>query len=99
MEESKKPCRFCLNARVDGELSDDNDLSYLPLGFSIPGFSLYMRSGGGRPVQLLSEVHDPGVSEWVSNSVYYPKFCPECGRPLMDDYPERRSVYGKKESE
>lgn len=98
--ENKKPCRFCLNARVNHDLSDDNDLSYLPVGFSAEGFSLYLRSGGGDPVDLsfYRWMADLNQGEWALVAFYYPKFCPECGRPLMDDYPERRSKYGQEEN-
>lgn len=103
-EEKRVLCPFCLNARSDpdGELSDYNDLSYLSIGFCDPvfhGLAMYLRSGDGRPVEIVADALCPWIHERMVVASYYPKFCPECGRPLMDDYPEKRSVYGKDKAE
>lgn len=88
-------CRFCLNARVDDELSDNNDLSYHTVGSTERDYRLMIRAGDLKPVAIISEYHT--IVGWKMNSVYHPKFCPECGRPLMTDYPEWRKLYGTQE--
>lgn len=88
-------CKFCMNARVNHELNDNNDLSYHTMGDSLRGFRCMIRSGNGRPIAILFDelIHNNG---WRESAIYYPKFCPECGRPLKSDYPEWRKLYDKK---
>lgn len=98
-EVKRSPCRFCLNARCDDFLSDDNDGSYLPIGCIESGFYFYIGAGGGRPVQIGIDRYNRSSQCNELIAYYFPKFCPECGRPLMQDYPEHRSVYGKEKTE
>ena len=95
-EVKRPPCRYCLNARSDpdGELTDTNDLSFLSIGECEGHYSLLLSSGAGRPVHFLFQHFSSSKGVNIVKAFYYPKFCPECGRPLMDDYPERRSHYG-----
>lgn len=91
------PCRFCVNARCCPDLSDDNDGSDMSIGCIESGFSFYIASGFGRPVQLLIDRCNRSSLRNELMGFYFPKFCPECGRSLTEDYPEHRSVYDKKE--
>ena len=49
-----KPCKMCLNARVCGELTDSNDLSFHGVGTSEKGFRLMVSAGSRRPVQIIA---------------------------------------------
>lgn len=94
-------CPFCFNAHVwakepkteedyfDRGLDDTNDASSHTIGKSGSIHSMYINSGNGEPVSI-------EVCEWKKNgyrgndgyvtvSIYYPKYCPECGRKL-DEY-------------
>lgn len=85
-----KPCHMCTNARVDPDLTDDNDLSYHGVGDCASNFRLMMRSGARKPVML--EVEAWLGERWGLIGSYEPKFCPECGRELTE---YRRVVDGK----
>lgn len=98
------PCRFCLNARSDpsGYLTDDNDLSYCHIGSVDAEYDhacMHLRSGDHRPVAVVVSVWHRLFNQRVDVAVYLPKFCPECGRPLIDDYPEKRGMYDEEETE
>ena len=106
---NKEPCRFCLNAHSDpeGELTPDNDLSYSTIGFSNAGHRLMLGCGDGKPLRIIagqwkqyptnSKSYDGISGTWTDVAVYYPKFCPECGR-LLDEYQidERGTSYESK---
>jgi hypothetical protein len=109
MTSKDMPCRFCTNARsyVPTEeelysgnvLTDDNDSSSISIGKSCNYHRLMLTSGWGKPVRIESETYckiDDGQSQWVTHSVYYPKFCPECGRELKEYQIEERGVSYRK---
>lgn len=50
-----KPCRMCLNAQVDPELTEENDFSFHTVGEREDGFRIGIQSGCGRPMQILFE--------------------------------------------
>lgn len=93
-------CRFCYNARVwakephseedyfDEGLNDTNDFSSCTIGNSSSRTQMYINSGNGKAVNI--EVCRwvkggyRGKDGWVTVAKYYPKFCPECGRPLNE---------------
>ena len=104
-------CSFCFNAYVattlpepednyfDNELTDDNDFSSATIGFSGHSHQMYFNSGGGKACNI--EVCEWGEdSRWHTVGYYYPKFCPECGRPL-DEYKidERGTKYESKRND
>lgn len=85
----KAPCPLCDNARVNGELTDENDLHYRTVGVSEDGFRVMVGVGGGRPMRILFEqrrrVHPNRNEEaWMTVGIYEPKFCPNCGRELWE---------------
>lgn len=71
------------------ELTDDNDGSSHTVGKSSGGFQMYFNSGMGKPCSIevceWKENGYKGHPGWSTLSIYYPKFCPECGRKL-DEY-------------
>lgn len=64
-------CRFCCR---------DENFAYFVIGDIGKDSRLIMRSGGGMPLIILSEILSQ--NRWHVQSVYEPKFWPECGRKL-----------------
>ena len=107
-------CHFCYNAHVwanepkteedyyDSGLDDSNDFSSATVGMtcSLPEryrHQMYLNSGGGKAMNL--EVCEWYNGRWHTIRVYYPKFCPECGRELNEYIVDERGVnYKRKES-
>ena len=100
-------CHFCFNAYVWAKephneddyfnyLHDDNDGSSCSIGFSGKNYSLYFNSGMGKPCNI--EVCTWGENnQWHPVAIYYPKFCPECGRKLDEyDICERGRSFNRK---
>lgn len=74
-------CDFCLNATWCSELESDNDLGYRSVGDCASGYAAYIRTGARMPTVLMVEV--PAKDNvWL----YSPKYCPECGRRLVENY-------------
>lgn len=94
-------CPFCYNAHVwakepkteedyfDRGLDDTNDYSSATIGNKTDRFQIFLNSGGGTPVNIelcqWKETGYRGQPGWSTVGIYYPKFCPECGR-LLDEY-------------
>ena len=88
-------CDYCLNATCCSDLCDDNDLSYSSVGFCVSGYSAYLRTGARRPTVLMVQDRD-NKGKWS----YEPKYCPECGRRLVENFARWRkegwpTEYGK----
>ena len=78
-----KPCHMCDNAFVNEDLTRDEDLSYVGLGDSLLGYRAMLRSGDGKPVEIIME-HWNGAG-WEEVGHYRPAFCPNCGRELVEN--------------
>ena len=79
-----KPCRMCYNARLDDELTDDNDGSYISVGKTAKYYRIGIGSGMGKPLRMEFEHWNEKRQENVVVGRYLPKFCPECGRPIVE---------------
>lgn len=66
-------CRFCCR---------DENFAHFVIGDTGKDSRLLMRSGGDMPLIILSE--KLSQNRWYTLGVYIPKFCPECGRKLVD---------------
>jgi hypothetical protein len=101
-------CKFCFNAYVhvqlleeensDEECLDDtNDFSSATIGSSDRHIQMYINSGHGAALSI--ETCKWGEdNRWHTVALYYPKYCPECGRKL-DEYlvDSRGKTFKKKE--
>lgn len=88
-------CHFCFNAHVysnlphdeedyfERELDDTNDGSSSGVGHCGNGFSIMLNSGMGKACNIEFRKWHEGYG-WAAVGYYYPKFCPECGRPLNE---------------
>lgn len=76
----------------DDILTDETDFSSVPVGSCIPGYGLRVDSGYGRSVRIEATEWDPKSQKNVTVSCYMPKFCPNCGRPLVE-YDRLRREY------
>ena len=104
-------CHFCYNAHVqikepvteeyyfEPDIDDSNDGSSSGIGKTAKDFSIMLNSGFGKPCEI--EFRQWGKNNmWHTVGYYYPKFCPECGRPL-DEYKidERGTSYERKRAD
>lgn len=81
------PCGMCDNAFVNPELRNDNDLSYYTLGKCMANMRIMIRSGAGKSTQIIVERYD-SESGWYLAGSYRPRFCPNCGRELVENRKE-----------
>lgn len=79
-----KPCEMCLNARVDDELTDKNDFSSIGIGKSTVGVRLSLNAGYGKPLRFEITKWNEKTQRNELIATYYPKFCPNCGRPIIE---------------
>lgn len=80
--ETELACGYCDSAKVNPELSDDNDYSAMCIGKCYDGYRLMLCSGWGRPTRI--EVEKWDNDEWRRIGEYLPKYCPECGREIFE---------------
>lgn len=76
-----KPCYMCYNARLDNELTEENDFSSITVAYT-KNYRIMYSSGYGEPPRLEAEFWNG--QEWITVSIYYPKYCPNCGRPIEE---------------
>ena len=84
-------CGMCDNARINPRLADDNDLSYFSVGDFAQKRRMMIRSGDGKPVEMLVEEFSE-KSGWHLVGSYRPSFCPNCGRDLRNDYVKKKPL-------
>lgn len=93
-------CQFCYNAYVwakeshdeedyfDTGLDDTNDASSSTVGSCESKHQIFLNSGNGEPCNIevceWKENGYRGKPGWATIGIYYPKFCPECGRELSE---------------
>lgn len=78
------PCRMCVNAATEEELTPDDDLSYIGIGECEDGLRMMFRTGDGKPTEILVErFHEK--HGWQTVGLYRPAYCPNCGRLLVEN--------------
>ena len=88
---------------LDTTLNDGNDFGSITVGrtCALPNSNphqMYLNSGGGKATHL--EVCEWYNGRWYTVGVYYPRFCPECGRELNEyEITERGVSFNRKENE
>lgn len=104
----EKYCHFCFNAHVwakephpeedyfDEGLHDGNDFSSCGIGCGGKSHQMFLNSGAGKPCNV--ETMEWGEDNmWHTVAIYYPKYCPECGRELNEYIiDERGTKYDRK---
>ena len=81
----EKYCKYCCNATVKPELDSDNDLSYFTIGSTVRKHNMYIRSGNNLPTGIIVTEWDDKKQENVDIGTYVMKYCPECGRKLIEN--------------
>lgn len=76
-------CRMCYNARLDDELTDENDFSAIGIGSCSNGYRMMLCSGYGRPLRIEVEKWDEKAG-WYKIGKYNPEYCPNCGRKIEE---------------
>lgn len=84
MTDNIEPCYMCNNARVDDELTDYNDLSYIGVGKGIPQTNMYVRAGNRKPVAIIVSQFNKETCRVEDIAIYEPNYCPNCGRRLYE---------------
>ena len=77
-------CRLCDNAKINSDLLPNEDFSSRDMGLNLPGHRIMLSSGAGLPLRIESE--EWNGDSWHMVGKYYPKYCPECGRKIVE-YP------------
>lgn len=81
----KEPCRMCLSARLDPDLKDNNDYSSIGIGCTSSSKRRFMLSSGDcLPVRIEFEMYCEEDNLYHTFGVYFPKYCPNCGRELSE---------------
>lgn len=78
----KEPCYLCDNARLNNELEDDNDFTSSCIGSFSHDCRIMLSSGSGKPLRIEIAKWSDKTQQWVDIGIYYPKYCPECGREI-----------------
>lgn len=78
-------CRFCDNSTTNPELDHTNDLSYMGIGDCEDGYTIFFKTGDSRPTTILFEDRRNLKSLTHLAGYYIPKYCPECGRELVEN--------------
>lgn len=96
MGSEKVYCKYCFNARIFEEnteeeywlnpITEENDFGACTIdNLREQGKRIMMAHGYREAPRILAEEWSERRSEWVTTAIYYPKFCPECGRKI-DEY-------------
>lgn len=83
--ENRNYCHCCCNACVEPELNHKNDLSYISVGKTDNEHGLHIRSGDNKPTALIITKWDKNINQNIDVGIYEMKYCPECGRKLIEN--------------
>lgn len=78
-------CSRCVNAYVDNELEPGFDFSSRSLGESSPGYRIMLNTGNRQKTNITLERWNADHKQWEVEGYYIPKYCPECGRHLVEN--------------
>lgn len=81
----EKHCRFCLNATINPELTSDTDFSAMSIENVENGYTMYFCTGYGKPTEITVSKWDEKLGCNIGVGRYVMKFCPECGRKLIEN--------------
>lgn len=83
-ENKYSPCHMCDNARLNEELTDNGDFSSCVIGSFDRDCRIMLTSGMGKPLRIDIDRWNDDALEWEPIGIYYPKYCPECGREIVE---------------
>ena len=81
-------CRYCYDHTTDPELTEENDFSSIQIGNSAQHILMFISTGGTRSPRIDVWQRFPSDQYTAENKmvgIYYPKYCPECGRKLREE--------------
>lgn len=81
-------CRWCNSYRIDPDLNPDNDFHAGCIGTTTDKNQIMMCSGYNEAPRIEFNRWNPSDQRWHTVGIYYPKFCPECGREISE-WPKR----------
>lgn len=79
-----EPCYLCDSARLTDDLEDYNDFSSSVIGSFSHDCRIMLSSGNGKPLRIDIARWNNESQRWVDIGIYYPKYCPECGRKIWE---------------
>jgi hypothetical protein len=86
-------CRFCANNRTNPEWElDEEQVCYaMTIGDTENGYRIMFNKNPYRPLEIEFDKWNGQLNPpiWQAVGIYYPKFCPECGRKI-DEYDRAR---------
>lgn len=77
-------CHMCDNAEINEELTKFNDYSACTIGSFDRECRIMLTSGMGKPLRIEIDRWNNKKQQWESIGVYHPKYCPECGREIVE---------------
>ncbi len=76
-------CCMCDNTYTNLGLTSDNDFSSFSIGTYETDYRISLETGYSKPTTITVERHD--ASGWATIGYYRPRFCPNCGRELVEN--------------
>ena len=89
MDNNVKGCMYCGTA-IDTDYREDFSTSYV-IDDERDGIRMVFRSGRSTPTAIITQRQNEISKQWNPISVYYMKYCPECGRKLTENDKEEFS--------
>lgn len=80
----KAPCYMCDSARVSSDLERGFDFSAVSVGITDDRERFMILSGNDQAVRIVFERFNDVYGHWSGCGSYYPKYCPNCGRELLE---------------
>ena len=81
-------CSYCYDHTIDPDLTEENDFSSIQIGNSAQHIFMFISTGGTRSPRIDVWQRFPSDQYATENKlvgIYYPKYCPECGRKLREE--------------
>lgn len=77
-------CHMCDNAKINEELEKFNDYSSCTIGSFDKECRIMLTSGMGKPLRIEIDRWNEKSKRWETVGMYHPRYCPECGREILE---------------